>query len=1089
MSKRRISILLCFVLLATMLIPGDVRAAGWFLEDRGRETDEITRLALISPDNLKFKCQATPKDFITLGGIKVFEACANFNPNVSYKWYDEDGNSYNASPWIYATSGKTSVKDWNLLVEEVTTRIEDVPFMAVGFPNERSVYVTNGAIVIWDDAKEASLLKHKGIAYRNGTEAITHYLNDLDGMKVYVHCKGKIPQCINGTASLVYVSDEEYAKYKNDEDALAELTLTRFISSNKLKLTDEEVKLASGVFTPKNTFRVIDGSCYDYNECYKASIMTEATCGSRYAKGWPFDVMQNSSNDQPCNWMEDYTCRGVHADITTRYDDSVYHKCRECTALFLEVLAEALPEQKTCLQLKDPKVVMDETYATWSDEEFERLGWYLFEKYDPDAGMSEWEWKNERVLPIASGAALDTVHTFEPIPGKAYRITYIEKKLKSGTGCSFWNLETLHGETEFLLCADEPKITMPKEDEPGYEKYRPTAVTSDAISLTNTEPGQLIKTSGGSVKLDWSSATIQNNGSPITGMYIEVSGTAIETKPKAFRLMSLTPSPAYDPDTRTLDAKKAANAGKIQVGEGVSVSEINVINLADTGLDNMSLSVYARNSMGYGSTPLYQISGIKHDMVATPTPAPAATPTPTPAPAATPTPTPAPAATPTPTPAPAATPTPRPSTSTPSSSSSSSSSASSSGGGGGVATSTSTSTLTAPTVVWEEPNVIINHPDPSAKLWYELDGGKTTQYTKPVTVKDNGKHVVIANATKDGVKSPDVKLEFEYWGNPNQPVIDHDYATAKVTITGSNDATIMYTLDNGKETEYKSPFTIDQSIDHVIKAWTVRKGKKSDTVSKDIYLKPSTPVITSNDKGKVTITCATKDAEIVYTTKNTWITYKKPFTVKDGTTVKAYAVRKDIKSDEAKKLISFKYEKEIKVTPYMNIYKTVYKGAKFKVDMVNKNKANKTTWTVKDDSVVKASKDGVIKGLKPGKTTVECVSTNNGKQYYKYNLIVTVPKAKGTNLNDSGVKNEKYKSKMPVLRMRKRLHPDSRVKFGLKNIKAADKITYTTSNTKVATINNKGIVTPKAKLGKCVVTATMKFHGQTYIYKMHVVIS
>ena len=72
--------------------------------------------------------------------------------------------------------------------------------------------------------------------------------------------------------------------------------------------------------------------------------------------------------------------------------------------------------------------------------------------------------------------------------------------------------------------------------------------------------------------------------------------------------------------------------------------------------------------------------------------------------------------------------------------------------------------------------------------------------------------------------------------------------------------------------------------------------------------------------------------------------------------------------------------------------------------------------------------------------------------------------------------------------MRKVLYPNSHVFFGLKNVEAADSIQYRTSNPEVAVIDKKGVVRPKVRSGSCYVTAKMKFHGQVYYFRMHIVI-
>ena len=692
-------------------------------------------------------------------------------------------------------------------------------------------------------------------------------------------------------------------------------------------------------------------------------------------------------------------------------------------------------------------------FSKWSEE---NPLW----KYLPVDGLRV---KDSRKIPSATAITAPAIHLPK---GNGILVNNDKRTLDfSGDGYSesekswYFNPSQINRDQTIYFGAAIPELSLPDSESEEYIHYR----DSSAALLNGT-------ITGGGMKLDWTKAEIRNNGSPIIQMYIELTGSAIQTSTEPMaRLMSLRPDGYSEADA--IDVKKIVQEGKIgtkiPIGD-VNVKSITLTNLEGTGVD--TVNIYAENSVGISDVPLFVKTNIDSNNYDPANPKPSDTSGSSGEP---------------PAPGPSAVPVIVP-------------------GGGGSGSSGSGSSgsgslepvpdlgqeeLAAPTIAWKEPFVTITHPDPAVTIHYKLDDAPYKEYGRPFKVVTNGLHVVTAYATKDGKRSKNSQLEFEYWGNPDEPVIQYDYDTCMAAILGPEGATLMYRIDDGTYAVYNGPFELKNVKDYTITSYAVRKEKKSREVSKDIFLKPATPLIKANELGKVTLTCATKGADIIYSTDDsTWVRYGKPFQVKNGTKVTAYAVRKEISSDKASKVILFEKEKEIRLTPYMTVYKTIYSGSRFKVDMVNIGKSNRTEWTVEDTRIASVSKKGIITAKKPGKTVVSCISTNNGKQYYRYYIVVTVPKEKGHTLSDPQPANQKFRSRMPVLRMRKILYPDSKVLYGLKNVKAADSIQYSTSDSKVAVIDSKGVVRPRVKSGDCYVTAKMKFHGQVYYFRLHIVI-
>ena len=116
------------------------------------------------------------------------------------------------------------------------------------------------------------------------------------------------------------------------------------------------------------------------------------------------------------------------------------------------------------------------------------------------------------------------------------------------------------------------------------------------------------------------------------------------------------------------------------------------------------------------------------------------------------------------------------------------------------------------------------------------------------------------------------------------------------------------------------------------------------------------------------------------------------------------------------------------------------------------------TWSVKNKKIATVSKDGVIKGVKAGSTTVT-VKTHNGKQA---TVTVKVLKAPGK------VTLDKTSATLDV---KQTLQLTAKLPS-----KTASQIKWTTSNAKVATVSDTGLVTGVAK-GKATITATT-FNGK-----------
>ena len=133
------------------------------------------------------------------------------------------------------------------------------------------------------------------------------------------------------------------------------------------------------------------------------------------------------------------------------------------------------------------------------------------------------------------------------------------------------------------------------------------------------------------------------------------------------------------------------------------------------------------------------------------------------------------------------------------------------------------------------------------------------------------------------------------------------------------------------------------------------------------------------------------------------------------------------------------------------------------------NASNKTiTWSSSDNSIAKVDKNGVVKGIKPGKVTIT-VKTSNNKTATCI-IRVNIP-AKSISLNKTSLTINKGSAQ------------NLTVNFNPTNT-TSKVITWKSSNNNIATVNTKGTVTAKSK-GNAIITATSKY-GKTATCKVTV---
>lgn len=284
--------------------------------------------------------------------------------------------------------------------------------------------------------------------------------------------------------------------------------------------------------------------------------------------------------------------------------------------------------------------------------------------------------------------------------------------------------------------------------------------------------------------------------------------------------------------------------------------------------------------------------------------------------------------------------------------------------------------------------------------------------TNVATVDSNGKvtgkgvgTVTITATSKDGNASASLKLT----------VATNVIYVSKVTISGKNSVNVGSKIK--------------------LSAATSTNGQGNPTVAGVNWSSSNTSIatidasgnVTGKKPGKVTITAVSKDGKASATYAVT------------VTEVKATKIKLNHKSLLMKKGTSFS---KIKVTISPN-------------NVTNK----KITWTSSNKKVATVTSSGKIKAVKAG-TAVITAKTSNGKKA-SVKIKVTTADVKVTKVKVSGsktlVKGKKISLKSEVTPV----------------TATNQKLTWKSSNTKIATVNSKGVVTGK-KAGKVTITATAK---------------
>lgn len=266
------------------------------------------------------------------------------------------------------------------------------------------------------------------------------------------------------------------------------------------------------------------------------------------------------------------------------------------------------------------------------------------------------------------------------------------------------------------------------------------------------------------------------------------------------------------------------------------------------------------------------------------------------------------------------------------------------------------------------------------------------------------------------------------WSSSKKSVATVD-ANGVVTAVKKGTATITATTAGGLKAECKVTVTIPATKVFLTPAMTIKKGT-TRTLTASVFPTNTTDKITwkTSNKKVVTVTAKGKIKGIKAGTAT--------ITATASSGKKATCKVTVVKS--SKKSASIKLNKKT-----LTVNKGAYKQLKA---TITKNSTDKVTWSSSNKKVATVDKNGVVVGVKKGTATITAKTSSGKKETCK--VTVKIPSTK-VKLNKTKVTLAKGKS----VTLKATLTPTN----------STDKLTWTSSNKKVATVTSKGKVTAVKK--------------------------
>ena len=173
----------------------------------------------------------------------------------------------------------------------------------------------------------------------------------------------------------------------------------------------------------------------------------------------------------------------------------------------------------------------------------------------------------------------------------------------------------------------------------------------------------------------------------------------------------------------------------------------------------------------------------------------------------------------------------------------------------------------------------------------------------------------------------------------------------------------------------------------------------------------------------------------------------------------------------------------IKKVPILKMQKNMGVGSKFTINLCGINKTAVKKYKSSNKKIATINKKGVIKAKKKGKCTITAQVIQNGSYYTVKVKVKVIKKVKLYNLKKKAL--SKVSGELPEFNVYKRVFLGKKTKLKFTSVEKDAKITYKSSNKKIATVTKKGVIKGK-KQGFAVVTAKIKQNGKTYVTRIFV---
>ena len=162
----------------------------------------------------------------------------------------------------------------------------------------------------------------------------------------------------------------------------------------------------------------------------------------------------------------------------------------------------------------------------------------------------------------------------------------------------------------------------------------------------------------------------------------------------------------------------------------------------------------------------------------------------------------------------------------------------------------------------------------------------------------------------------------------------------------------------------------------------------------------------------------------------------------------AVQMRTSNKGRKEKRTVGKKLTPTIKVTATRIKLKVKQSTSKIKVSRLAKGDSVKS-WTSSNKKIVSVNRKGTMKGLKAGKAKVTITLASGKKQV----ISITVQKTTVRTTKITGLKSRVTVARNKKLALKPVISP----------ITSQEKVTYSSSNKKIVTVNSKGVITGKKK--------------------------